>query len=219
VVNEAADPLRAGMDNPMTALVRHRGVEAYTRTPFELARAANPEATLLINDYRTDAAYEKVIQQLRAGDHPRSIRSSGSRATCTTACGRGQDLVVLRALRPLRRAAHFTETRWSAARARANAGVPPPPNSSKPQARQVVEFYTLLFSTTPRSRRSPGGTSPTPTRGRAPPAGLLRRDLSRKPAFTALHDWSGTNGGPAPTPPPALTAPPASPRVLRHPPA
>ncbi len=46
------------------------GIEEFTRHPFEIARKANPDATLLINDYITDAKFEKVIRSLENGGKP-----------------------------------------------------------------------------------------------------------------------------------------------------
>ena len=198
VVNEAADPLRDGMDNPMTALVRHRGVEAYTRTPFELARAANPEATLLINDYRTDAAYEKVIQQLRAGDTPlyqvigiQSHMHDGLWPAARTweTCER-----FARCGAPL----HFTETTLVSGPREGDRWGATTPELEQTQARQVVEFYTLLFSH-PEVEAITWWDLADAHAWQGAPAGLLRRDLSRKPAFTALHElvrnqwWTRTN--------------------------
>ena len=48
----------------MTRMWEETGRIEFTKACFAHARAANPDATLLINDYRTDDAYEKLIEQL-----------------------------------------------------------------------------------------------------------------------------------------------------------
>ncbi|HID56686.1 TPA: 1,4-beta-xylanase, partial [Candidatus Poribacteria bacterium] len=62
VVNEATDPWR--FDNPITEAWRRFGRIPFALEPFKIARKANPDATLLINDYRTDPEYERVIEEL-----------------------------------------------------------------------------------------------------------------------------------------------------------
>jgi len=68
VVNEAThyDRDQCKKNAPkLTEAIRKMGIGAYVRAAFKAARKANPKATLLINDYRTDPAYaDKVISQL-----------------------------------------------------------------------------------------------------------------------------------------------------------
>ena len=47
-----------------TAMWKKYGQIAMASECFPHARQANPQGVLLINDYRTDAAYERVIEQL-----------------------------------------------------------------------------------------------------------------------------------------------------------
>lgn len=66
VVNE---PTHLGLNNPhntkMAAWGARLGAVAYTALHLKVARAANPKATLLVNDYRTDDAYLRILQQLK----------------------------------------------------------------------------------------------------------------------------------------------------------
>jgi GH35 family endo-1,4-beta-xylanase len=71
VVNEATayDRQELKQRSPkLTGAIAKMGVPAYIRTAFQRARQGNPQAVLLINDYRLDAAYaDNVISQLVDG--------------------------------------------------------------------------------------------------------------------------------------------------------
>ena len=61
-------PVFANGDNGITPLARARGRVAMIRMAFEEARAANPHARLLLNDFDLSSAYEDLIEEaLEAG--------------------------------------------------------------------------------------------------------------------------------------------------------
>ena len=67
VVNEAIDFERDEFWRrapKMTAMWEKTGRIEFVFACFAAARRANPQATLLINDYRTDAAYQRLLDQL-----------------------------------------------------------------------------------------------------------------------------------------------------------
>ena len=74
VVNEAThyDRDHAKQNAPkLTEAIRRMGIGEYVRQAFRTARNANPNATLVINDYRTDPDFEnKVICELVDGGKP-----------------------------------------------------------------------------------------------------------------------------------------------------
>jgi len=193
VVNEAADPVRPGFETTMTGLIQQVGIEPFTTRAFEIARKANPDATLLINDYRTGPEFEKVIRFLGAGGKPlydaigiQSHMHGGAWPADQTwqTCERLAKFGV-----PL----HFTETTIVSGPRADGKWQPTTPELETSQARQIVDFYTLLFSHPAVAAITWWDFSDAHAwQGAA--AGLVRRDLSPKPAFSALlgkvkQDW------------------------------
>ena len=162
----------------------------FTRECFEHARAASPRATLLINDYRTDPAYERVIEQLvDSGGRPlydvigiQSHMHGGAWPSekIWEACGRFARFGV-----PL----HFTETTilsgdrtWQKPR---GAAWPSTPEGEAYQAREVVRFYTVLFSH-PAVEAITWWDFSDLHAWKGAPAGFVRRDMSPKPVYDEL---------------------------------
>ena len=107
VVNEAVImPVFDKDDNGVTRLCRALGQVGIVRTTFEAARAANPGATLLLNDFDVSPDYERLIEDcLEAGDRDRRPRHPVAHAPGLL--GRGEDPRGARALRALRAADPF----------------------------------------------------------------------------------------------------------------
>lgn len=174
----------------LTALYQQEGAIAFTRDCFARARSAHPEAELLINDYRTDPAYERVVEQLVDASGKRvydviGIQSHMHGGTWASSkvwdvCERFSRFDV-----PL----HFTELTILSGEEQWEKKPPWPstPEREARQAREVERIYTLLFS-------HPSVEAITwwdfADRGawKNAPAGFLRRDLSPKPAYQTLHD-------------------------------
>ncbi len=153
----------------------------------------NPDATLLINDYRTDPAYAKLLRDLTAkmGSRPFDVLGLQSHmhggvwtnAKIWETCERFRTFDV-----PL----HFTELTvlsgqagWE--RAREGGQWPSTPEGEQRQAAEVVRIYTMLFSHPAVAAITWWDLCDRHAWQRAP-AGLLRKDLSAKPAYTQLHD-------------------------------
>lgn len=192
VVNEATDPFR--FDNPVTDAWREAGRVEYTRHAFVLARQANPAAILLINDYRLDDEYVALCDALRDQDARPLYDAIGLQSHqhggamppehIWAACERFAPFGV-----PL----HWTENtivsgprvdgQWSGTT----------PEGEALQADQVALFYTIAFSH-PATEAITWWDLSDRYAWMEAPAGLLREDLSPKPAYDRLvslirGDW------------------------------
>jgi GH35 family endo-1,4-beta-xylanase len=175
-----------------SAMWKQVGQMEFTRECFVHARKAGSEATLLINDYRTDPAYERVIEQLvDAEGRPMydviGIQSHMHGGAWPTAkiwevCQRFARFGV-----PL----HYTETTilsgdrtWQKAR---GAAWPSTPEGEAYQAEHVARLYTMLFSH-PAVEAITWWDFSDLHAWKGAPAGFVRNDMSPKPAYHALHD-------------------------------
>ncbi|MFZ5829775.1 MAG: endo-1,4-beta-xylanase [Planctomycetota bacterium] len=173
-----------------TAMWKQYGHIEFTRTCFEAARKANPQATLLINDYRVDPAYEKVIEQLvdQKGKPLydvigiQSHMHGGAWPVEKTweVCERFSRFGV-----PL----HFTETTVLSGERKGQMppGQPWPttPEGEKHQAEAAVQFYTLLFSH-PAVEAITWWDFSDLKAWKGAPAGFVREDMSPKPVYDEL---------------------------------
>jgi endo-1,4-beta-xylanase len=187
VVNEATDPFRAGPDftGPMTEAWKAAGQIPFATKAFHIAREANPEATLLINDYRTDPAYERVIEQLVDEEGKplydvigiQSHMHGGAWPTerIWEVCERFSRFGV-----PL----HFTETTIVSG-PRTEDGWETTPEGEQKQADEVERFYTVLFSH-PAVEAITWWDFADRNAWQGAPAGFLRKDLSPKPVYERL---------------------------------
>jgi GH35 family endo-1,4-beta-xylanase len=173
----------------MTRMWKETGRMEFARECFRRARKANPDATLLINDYRTDPAYEKVIEGLTDDRGRRLYDVIGiqshqhggvwSNRKIWNVCDRFARFGV-----PL----HFTETTvvsgkqgWNLPR----KGWTTTPEGEARQAREVVRFYRVLFSH-PAVEAITWWDFSDNGAWQGAPAGFLRKDMSPKPAYEAL---------------------------------
>ncbi|MBM3214386.1 1,4-beta-xylanase [Candidatus Poribacteria bacterium] len=188
VVNEATDPFRSDLnfDNLMSDAWRDYGRVEWTKHCFRIAREANPQATLLINDYRHDAAYERLIEELidnngkplydaigiQTHQHGGAIPLDRLWDTCERFSRFGVPL-------------HFTETTFVSG-PRSDGGWKTTPDGEARQADDVEAFYSLLFSH-PAVEAITWWDFSDLHAWQSAPAGLLREDMSPKPAYERLH--------------------------------
>jgi GH35 family endo-1,4-beta-xylanase len=213
VVNEATHYDREQVEKQapiLTQAVREIGIGAYVRKSFKTARKANPKATLIINDYRTDPNFEnKVISELiDENDKPlydvigiQSHMHSGYWSVNKTweVCER-----FAKYDKPL----HFTETTlvsglqgWELSKKRKDPDFRwiTTPEGEKRQAKQVAEFYSILFSH-PAVEAITWWDFTDQNAWQRAPAGLIREDMTPKPAYEELKRlikgkwWTKTEG-------------------------
>ena len=199
VVNEATHYDREHVKKQapiLTEAIAKMGVGNYVCEAFRVAREANPDATLLINDYRVDSDYEeKVISRLvDDGGEPlydvigiQSHMHGGRWPVQKTweVCER-----FAKFGKPL----HFTETTFVSGEQgwdlREKSQDPnfrwvSTDRGEERQARDVAEFYRILFSH-PAVEAITWWDFTDQNAWQAAPAGLLRDDMTPKPAYDEL---------------------------------
>ena len=193
VVNEAVHFERDGFAErapKMTAMWERAGRVEFTRECFHHARRANPEAMLLINDYRVDPPYERLIEQLVDDRGKRlydviGLQSHMHGGTWTNdriwdVCERFARFGV-----PL----HFTELTILSGRQgwELGAGWDTTAEGEAEQAREVERVYTMLFSH-PAVEAITWWDFSDARAWQGAPAGFLRKDMTPKPAYEVLKE-------------------------------
>jgi endo-1,4-beta-xylanase len=185
VVNEPTDLKR--FKNPMNIWANQLGAVPFTKLHLKVAHATNPNATLLVNDYRTDAAYFKILNALREDGklmfdalgiqshmHDSTWKLPRIWEVCDTYARLGVPI-------------HFTESTVVSGPRKGpgeNWNTSTPDGEAK-QADYVPNFYTMLFA-------HPAVEALTwwdfADRGawQGAPAGWLRKDMSPKPVYDRL---------------------------------
>lgn len=189
VVNEAThyDRSECFKQSPkLSEAIRQIGVPAYIQKAFAAARRANPKAHLIINDYRTDAEFDKLVISKLVDDSGKpmydiiGIQSHmhggywGAERTWKT-CE-----YFAKFKKPL----HFTETTIVSG-PKTDSGWNTTPEGEAAQARDVVEFYTILFSH-PSVEAITWWDFSDQGAWQQAPAGFLRSDMTPKPAYDEL---------------------------------
>lgn len=186
VVNEPTDLGRT--HTRFGAWAKSVGPVPFTAEHLKIARAANPDALLLVNDYRLDPAFYQILDRLRQDDRLlfdavgiQSHQHDGlwPLAQIRQVCDRYAPLGV-----PL----HFTETTLvSGPRDPTQPGrwQPTTPELEDRQADAVAAFYTMVFAQpTVAALTWWDFTDRDAWQGAA--AGLVRNDMSPKPAYDRL---------------------------------
>jgi len=193
VVNEAVvmpDRERWG-DNPISQLSRRMGTVELVRQCFQAARQANPRARLILNDYDVTPAYEHLIEQCLAGGVDITaigIQSHMHRGHWGAA--KAED--VCRRFSRFGKPLHFTETTILSGALKTDddwhgphPGWDSTPEGEASQAAQVAEFVGILRSCPAVEAMTWWDLSDNGAWQQAP-AGLLRKDMSPKPAYQEL---------------------------------
>ncbi len=202
VLNEVVImPVFDKYDNGVTRMCQELGQVGIVRTMVEAARAANPVATLLLNDFDVSPAYEHLIEDcLEAGI---GIDVLGIQSHMHQGYwGEAKTLDVLERFARFGLPIHFTENTLVSGHLMPPEIVdlndyqvaewPSTPDGEARQADEVVRHYRTLLSHPAVAAISwwgidDGGWLNAPT-------GLVRQDGSAKPAYHALRglikgDW------------------------------
>ncbi|MGQ9771824.1 MAG: endo-1,4-beta-xylanase [Thermogutta sp.] len=173
----------------MSAMWKAVGQMEFTRQCFEVARKANPQATLIINDYVTSPKFERVIEQLVDKEGRRLYDVIGIQSHMHGGTWPNEKIwKVCERFSRFQVPIHFTETTilsgqrgWERPRPWETT-----PEGEEYQAHEVVRFYTMLFSH-PAVEAITWWDFSDLRAWQGAPAGLVRRDMSPKPAYTELH--------------------------------
>jgi endo-1,4-beta-xylanase len=196
VVNESVImPVYDKYDNGLTRVAKELGRTATLAMAFAETRAANPGATLLLNDFDMSPAYERVVEEaLEAGI---GIDALGLQSHMHKGYwGEERTLEVLGRFSRFGLPLHFTETTLvSGDLMPAEIGDlndhqvehwPSTPEGEERQADEIVRHVTTLVSHPAVQAINYWGLSDTTTWLGAP-VGLIRTDGTRKPSYDALH--------------------------------
>ena len=197
VVNEATEYRRPGtLQNApkLTAGVEQMGVKNYLVTAFNHARAANPHATLVINDYiTTDAYLQKVISQLMDESGQPLFDVVGIQCHQHTGAWSAQKTWdICERFAKVGKPLHFTEATILSGQLgsdlkkdNARFNWTTTPAGEQRQAEEVARFYTILFSH-PAVQAITWWDFSDQSAWQGAPAGLVRADMTPKPAYDAL---------------------------------
>lgn len=191
-------PVFTAEDNAVTRIAHIKGRVEMMRIAFDEARAANPHATLLLNDFDMSTAYECLIEAaLEAGI---TIDRLGLQSHMHQGpWGAGKTERVLERFSRYNIPIHFTETTIL-------SGTPVPPGLSdlndwqvtaeqwpsteegeEAQAQEVEAHYSRLFAHPAVEALTYWGL-PDRNMWLNAPGGLIRRDGTPKPAYHRLRD-------------------------------
>jgi len=201
VVNEATHYDREGCkrNSPkLTGVIHDMGVGPFVRAAFQAARKGNPKAVLVINDYETSEEYatrviDKLVDEqgkpmydvigIQCHQHGGAWPATKIWEICERFARYGKPL-------------HFTETTflsgeqgWNLLEQRRKTDPKftwsSTPEGEKRQAENVVRFYTVLFSH-PAVEAITWWDFTDYHSWQGAPAGLLRKDMTPKPAYDEL---------------------------------
>ena len=174
------------------------------RRAFAAARAANPKATLILNDYETSPAYEEIIE--RCLDAGVTIDAIGIQSHMHVGYwGAEKTHDVLRRFGRFGKPLHFTELTIISGRPKAaddndwetrRENWASTPEGEQQQAEQAAEFYRILFAS-PAVEAITWWDFCDQQAWMAAPSGFLRGDTSPKPVYDALKKlikdewWTG----------------------------
>ncbi len=203
VVNEAThyDRDECKRESPLlTRAIAEMGVGPYIRAAFRRARQANPDATLVINDYRTDPAFaDKVVSELVDENGKALYDIVGIQSHMHGGpWGAARTWEVCERFARFGKPLHFTETTLVSG-PKSDSGWTTTPDGEERQAEEAAKFYTVLFSH-PAVEAITWWDFSDQGAWQQAPAGLIRSDMTPKPVYDRLQDlikgqwWTQSTG-------------------------
>lgn len=202
VINEVVImPIFEKEENAITRLCQQTGRVPLVKKVFDMARQMDPNATLLLNDFNTSEQYRQLIEDCLAADVPIDVIGIQSHQH-QGFWGTDKLYEVLERFASFGMPMHFTENTF------VSGDLMPPhivdlndwqvpewpttPEGEERQAKDLLTMVDILFD----HPQVEAFTSWDFTDGAwlGAPAGLVRKDGSRKPSFEALkqricNDW------------------------------
>lgn len=196
VINEVVImPIFDRDDNGITRLCRDIGRIPMVRLVFDAAREANPDATLLLNDFDMSAAYECLIEGVLAAGIKIDVLGLQSHMH-QGYWGEEKTLATVDRFARYGLPIHFTETTIVSGRMMPPdivdlndyqpAEWPSTPEGEARQADEIVRHYRTLLSHPSVEAITYWGMSDGGWLGA--PGGFVRVDGTPKPSYHALHD-------------------------------
>ncbi len=183
----------------LTALMKERGSIEYAKACFHEARKGNPGATLLINDYMTGPEYASLVEKLTDENGKPLYDAIGLQSHMHSGTwNNGHIWDVCERFAKFKAPVHFTELTLLSGEGKFDwnnrKGMETTSEGERKQAEEVVRIYTMLFSHPSVEAITWWDLSDQGAWMNAP-AGLLRKDMTPKPAFEALkklvtEDWT-----------------------------
>jgi GH35 family endo-1,4-beta-xylanase len=169
------------------------GVGEYVRRSFKAARAGNPEATLIINDYHIEDFDQKVISQLVDDSGRQLYDVIGIQSHMHIGYwGVEKTWNACEKFAKFGKPIHFTELTILSGKLKEDddwfsrrEGWLSTEQGEKRQAQQVAELYTLLFSH-PSVEAVTVWDFTDYNAWQGAPSGYIRKDMTPKPAYLKL---------------------------------
>jgi endo-1,4-beta-xylanase len=181
-------------DAPMeTAVIDSMGQIPYAQAVLRAARQGNPQAVLIVNDYLTGPRFQDLLAKVAVDSGRPGFDVVGIQSHQHTGVWEPEKIwKICDTFAALGKPIHFTETTILSGPLQGFAGPPDSgwnttPEGERLQAEQVVRYYTILFSNPAVAAITWWDLTDLHAWKNAP-AGLLRRDMSPKPAYTALKN-------------------------------
>ena len=177
----------AAVQNGLGAWAKKAGPAQFTADALTWTRAAGPHAILLYNDYKLDADYINLIKDVEKANAPLDVLGLEAHMGGGAEWPMEKLWATAETFRPLGKSLHFSEITVPSDDPAADHSKswPSTPEGEKRQADYVEKLYTLLFSH-PAVQAIAWWNFVDGDWDRNP-GGLLRADLSSKPAYERLR--------------------------------